>query len=94
MEKKIIISISTGKLQVLLSLMTTFLVISAIRTLKQTFAKDINLHHRKSWAKEHLVEFGRAKKKSSQFVNKKKLAFKNASSEIQFGTNGCCYCPT
>lgn len=73
MEKKIIVSISTGRLQVLLSLMTTFLVISAIRTLKQTFAKDINLHHRKSWAKEHLVEFGKARKKSSQFVNKKKL---------------------
>lgn len=63
-EDKIFLSVQTGKTKTMFSLMTIFLVISAVHTFKETFTKDVNCHKSESKAKRHLFEFAKAKKKS------------------------------
>ncbi|SCU95658.1 LAMI_0F03202g1_1 [Lachancea mirantina] len=61
---QIMISVSMDKVEMMLSLMTIFLVLSVVHTFKETFKRDVNSHATKSKAKEHLLHFSRAKQRS------------------------------
>ncbi|SCU87415.1 LADA_0E03884g1_1 [Lachancea dasiensis] len=65
-SSKIIVSISTGECEAMISLMSVFLVLSAAHTFKETFTRDVNRHRRESKAKEHL---------SAQYTKKKQRGF-------------------
>ncbi|SCU89518.1 LAFA_0E18734g1_1 [Lachancea sp. 'fantastica'] len=65
-EGRIIFSVNLGSSEMMVSLMTVFLVLSAAHTFKETFTVDVNRHKRESKAKRHL---------STQFLEKGQRSF-------------------
>ncbi|CEP63887.1 Fmp27p LALA0_S09e04720g [Lachancea lanzarotensis] len=63
---KIVVSVKLGTAEMMVSLMTVFLVLSAAHTFKETFTIDVNKHKRESKAKRHL---------STQFLEKGQRSF-------------------
>lgn len=68
-DGKVMISLNSRSCEMMLSLMTVFLAISAVHTFKQTFSRDVNQHSRESKAKFHLSPQNK-KSKANSVVNR------------------------
>ena len=90
-DGKVMISLNSRSCEMMLSLMTVFLAISAVHTFKQTFSRDVNQHSRESKAKFHLSPQNK-KSKANSVVNRlmKREVLKLVQFDMKVGFLGIC----